>query len=307
MSRTPSLRPRPASIAAALLLLAAASVSGQSPWSGTPADAHRTGAFRNPDLQESSGVAVSRRAPGVLWTFNDSGNAPWLFATDTLGTDRGTFVVTGARNDDWEAMALAPCDSSACIYLADTGDNLERRSSVRLYRLPEPVVAGAAGRRPKPTAKAQVLEVHFPDGPRDVEAMFVDSQATTYLVSKGFLSPVRLYRVPAAAWHRGRVVADSLGSLPIDSGAGLGSLVTDAALAPNGRDVAVRTYQDIYFFRLGQNGRLRPAPDGAACSVAGLEIQGEGVAWLDDSTLVLTSERGYGAAGTVSVARCRRS
>jgi hypothetical protein len=286
VSRTPSLRPRPASIAAALLLLAAASVSGQSPWNRTPAEAHRTGTFRNPDLQESSGVAVSRRAPGVLWTFNDSGNAPWLFATDTLGTDLGTFEVTGARNEDWEAMALAPCDSSACIYLADTGDNLERR--------------------PKPTAKAQALEVRLPDGPRDVEAMFVDAQATTYLISKGFLSPVRLYRVPAAAWQRGRVVADSLGSLPIDSGAGLGTLVTDAALAPNGRDVAVRTYQDIYFFRLGQNSRLRPAPDGAACSVAGLEIQGEGVAWLDDSTLVLTSERGYGAVGTLSVARGHR-
>jgi hypothetical protein len=306
VSGTPSLPPRPASIAAALFLLAAASVSGQSPWNPTPAEAHRTGTFRNRDLQESSGVAVSRRTPGLLWTFNDSGNAPWLFATDTLGTDRGTFEVTGARNEDWEAMALAPCDSSACIYLADTGDNLERRSSVRLYRLPEPAVADGAGRRRHPTAKAQALELRFPDGPRDVEAMFVDAQATIYLISKGFLSPVRLYRVPATAWKRGRVAADSLGSLPIDSGAGLGSLVTDAALAPNGREVVVRTYQDIYFFDLGQNGRLRPAPDGATCSVAGLEIQGEGVAWLDDSTLVLTSERGYGAVGTVSVARCRR-
>jgi hypothetical protein len=306
VSRIPSLRQRPASLAAALLLLAAANARGQSPWNTTPAEAHRTGTFSNRGLQESSGVAVSRRAPGLLWTFNDSGNAPWLFASDTLGTDRGTFQVTGARNEDWEAMALAPCDSSACIYLADTGDNFERRSSVRLYRLPEPVVADGAGRRPKPTAKAQALEVRFPDGPRDVEAMLVDSQATVYLISKGFLSPVRLYRVPAEAWQRGRVVADSLGSLPIDSGAGLGTLVTDAALAPNGRDVAVRTYQDVYFFRLGPGG-LRPAPDGAACSVAGLEIQGEGVAWLDDSTLVLTSERGYGAVGTVSVARCHRN
>jgi len=289
----------------ALLMLAAVSLSGQSPWKEVAADAHRSGSFRNRALQESSGVAVSRRAPGILWTFNDSGNPPWLFASDTLGSDRGVFEVTGAGNVDWEAMALVPCGASACIYLADTGDNLERRESVRLYRLPEPTPPPVTGRERQRTARAQSLDVRFPDGPRDVEAMFVDSSGDTYLISKGFLSPVRLYRVPAEAWPRGRVVADSLGALPIDSGAGLGRLVTDAALAPNGRDVAVRTYQDIYFFRREEDGRLRPAPGSPACSVAGLEIQGEGIAWLDDSTLVLTSERGYGAVGTVSVARCR--
>ena len=131
--------------------------------------------------------------------------------------------------------------------------------------------------------------------------------ATPISSAKGFSSPVRLYRVPAEAWSRGRVVADSVGALPIDSGSGLGQLVTDAALAPNGLDVAVRTYLDIYFFRLGDDGRLQPAPDHRSCSVAGLESQGEGVAWLDDSTLVLTSERGYGPVGTISVARCPRS
>jgi hypothetical protein len=300
------VRPRPGALAAVLLLLAAVSLRGQSPWTAVAADAHRSGKFRNRALQESSGVAVSRRAPGILWTFNDSGNPPWLFATDTLGTDRGVFEVTGARNYDWEAMALAPCDTSTCIYLADTGDNLQQRPSVRLYRLPEPSPADRAGPERRRTAPAEALDVRLPGGARDVEAVFVDPQGDTYLVSKGFLSPVRLYRVPADAWERGEVVADSLGSLPIDSGAGLGQLVTDAALAPNGRDVAVRTYHDIYFFRLTEDGRLRVGPDRLACSVAGLESQGEGVAWLDDSTLVLTSERGYAAAGTVSVARCRK-
>ena len=305
MSPIRPVRTHPGAIAAALLVLAAVSVRGQTPWAEVTADAHRSGTFRNRALQESSGVAVSRRAPGILWTFNDSGNAPWLFATDTLGTDRGVFEVASAANYDWEAMALAPCGTSRCIYLADTGDNLQNRSAVRLYRLPEPSLGDHAGGERRRTATAQALDVRFPDGARDVEAMFVDPGGNTYLISKGFLSPVRLYRVPAEAWPRGRVVADLLGPLPVDSGSGLGQLVTDAALAPNGRDVAVRTYRDIYFFRLGEDGRLRQTPDGLACSVAGLELQGEGVAWLDDSTLVLTSERGYGAAGTVSVARCR--
>jgi hypothetical protein len=285
--------------------MAAVGVRAQSPWTEVVAEAHRSGGFRNRALQESSGVAVSRRTSGLLWTFNDSGNPPWLFATDTTGIDRGVFEVTGASNTDWEAMALAPCAPATCIYLADTGDNLERRPSVRLYRLPEPMPAPVAGPEPQATDRVQALDVRFPDGPRDVEAMFVDPGGDAYLISKGFLSPVRLYRVPAEAWPRGRVVAEALGPLPIDSGAGLSRLVTDAALAPDGRDVAIRTYGDIYFFRLSDGPRrLEPGPGGRACSVRGLESQGEGVAWLDDSTLVLTSERGQGSEGTVSVARC---
>jgi hypothetical protein len=268
------------------------------------AEAHRSGVFRNRALQESSGVAVSRSEPGVLWTFNDSDHPPFLFATDTSGTDRGSFVVTGATNEDWEAIALAPCGQSLCIYLADTGDNLERRRSVRLYRFAEPLAPAGTGAARRRTAMAQVLEVRYPGGARDVEAMFVDGKGDIYLITKGFLSPVRLYRVPARAWQAGRAVADSLGPLPIDSGSGLGQLVTDAALAPNGRDVAVRTYREIYFFRLTDEGRLERSARTVACSIAGLEVQGEGVAWLDDTTLVLTSERGYRESGTIGVARC---
>jgi len=38
--------------------------------------------FQSPRLIESSGVAVSHTYPGVLWTHNDSGDGPYLYATD---------------------------------------------------------------------------------------------------------------------------------------------------------------------------------------------------------------------------------
>src|SRR6266568_6264490 len=41
--------------------------------------------FQSPRLVESSGVAVSRAYPGVLWTHNDSGDGPYLYATDLRG------------------------------------------------------------------------------------------------------------------------------------------------------------------------------------------------------------------------------
>jgi hypothetical protein len=101
-------------------------------------------------------------------------------------------------------------------------------------------------------------------------------------------------------------VAHSLGNLPIDSGSSLERLVTDAALASNGRTVVVRTYREIYFFKLDDSGRLVASDGARACSVKGMEPQGEGVAWLDDTTLVLTSERGS-RAGTITLARCPAS
>src|SRR2546428_7078065 len=39
------------------------------------------GTFQSPRLVESSGVAVSHAYRGVLWTHNDSGDGPYLYAT----------------------------------------------------------------------------------------------------------------------------------------------------------------------------------------------------------------------------------
>src|SRR2546427_1152391 len=80
-----------------------------------------TGTFRSRRLTESSGVVASRAHPGILWTHNDSGDGPYLYATDLHGTDRGVVKVTGARNVDWEDIARGPCPGQArvadCIYI----------------------------------------------------------------------------------------------------------------------------------------------------------------------------------------------
>ncbi|MDQ3426650.1 MAG: hypothetical protein M3477_02350 [Gemmatimonadota bacterium] len=291
-----------------LLLLAASGcldsrAAAQSAWTlAAPKELRRTGTLHE-GLDESSGVAASRRYPGVLWSFNDSGNPASLFATDTSGRDRGRFSVTAAQNVDWEALALGPCGKAQCLYIADTGDNRAERPVVQLYRIAEPDPAGAAA-VPQSTRPAQVLRVRYPGGPRDVEAIFVAGQGDTYLISKGAEGKVELFRVAADRWTSRIADADLLGTLPIEAGSALGQLVTDAALAPDGRRVAVRTYRAIFFFSRAPDGTLRPAPPGIACNVLGLESQGEGVTWLDDRTLALTSEAGFRDAGAVGVARC---
>jgi hypothetical protein len=287
-----------AALAAAAVL--APTVDAQARWRiRLPLEARRTGTFRHPRLLESSGVVASHRYPGVLWTLNDSDNPPEIFATDSAGRDLGVYRVTGARNEDWEAITLGPCETGECLYIADTGDNDEIRPSVRLYRVPEPVVAG---RGPRVTARAQALEVRYPDGAHDVEAVVVAPDGAVLLVSKGRSHGVRAFRIPATAWRKRAVVAEALGRLPIASGRGVGAMVTDAALSPGGDRVAIRTYLEIFFFRLTSRDTFEPL--GVACDVAGLELQGEGLTWVGDDGFVLTSEGRFGVPGTITAVRC---
>ena len=258
----------------------------------------RSGTFRDPSVGESSGVAASRRQPGILWTLNDSGNGAWIYAVDTLGREHGAFEVTNASNSDWEAIALGPCGPRDCLYIADTGDNARNRRSAVIYRVPEPAIPADRQR----TRAAEALEFRYPNGRQDVEAAFVDSTGAAYLIAKSRGKAPAVYRLPPEAWNAGETVtATRAGHLTIDTGS-LGNQVTDAALSPSGRTVAVRTYLAIYLFTLTGEGVL--APSGVACDAAGLQIQGEGISWLDDRVLVLTSEGSFGYRGTIVLLGC---
>jgi hypothetical protein len=269
-----------------------------------PVRADRTGTFEDPRIGESSGVAASRTHPGVLWTVNDSGNDPVLFATDTLGTDLGAFDVAGAANQDWEDAALGPCGDASCVYIADTGDNAEIRAEVAIYRVPEPVPGPIARGA---TAAGEALRVRYPGGPHDAEAMYVDATGDVHLVTKGRTGGVLHFRVRGSAWGSVEpVIAEPMGALPLDPGLSLSDRITGAALSPDGGLAVVRSYRRLHFFSVGSDGRLAPlGSPPLACSVAGLEAQGEAVTWLDAGRLVLTSERFLGLApGTIHVVEC---
>jgi hypothetical protein len=268
-----------------------------------------TAPLRSPRLTESSGVAVSRAHPGIVWTHNDSGDGPYLYATDLHGSDRGAIRVSGAAAVDWEDMALGSCPSGRgeCIYLADTGDNLERRTSVTIYAVVEPDPPLVAADTQRVTAAAQALRLRYPDGSHDVEALYVSPRdAALYLVTKGRSATVRLYRVDHAAWQRAAVAtAELVQTLPITPDRSRGHLVTGAATRADGAEVAIRTYADVTFFLVGDHGRLKPAAR-PVCSVAGLRPLGEAVAFRDDSTLVLTSEADRIGPGAIHTVRCPR-
>ncbi len=250
------------------------------------------------ELVENSAAAMSVHQPGVLFTINDSGNDPLLFAIDTTGANRGMWRVSGVANADWEAASIGPCDAqrpSGCVYIGDTGENTGPNPSRAIYRVVEPTADGGRG-----FVQPEVLQYTYPDQRHDVESMYVAVNGDIFLITKrpllrgSRLRPALVFRISASAWGAsGRVVAEFVDSLPIVPGSVPFRLITDASLAPDGHHVAVRTYSQVFIFATDSiTGAVNHAVAPSVCDLAPLgEGQGEGVAWVNTrGRLAFTSE-----------------
>jgi hypothetical protein len=249
-------------------------------------------------LHETSGLAVSRRHPGILWTHNDSGGDPVIFATDTLGADRGRFALAGAENRDWEDLALGPCPQGDCLYVADTGDNPERRPTVTLYRVAEPDPA-----RPGEIQNAERLEFRYPDQPRDVEAIFVAPDTSVHLISKGTRSEIVHYRLPASAWRAGQQATAERLPMPTLPQARR-RLVTGATIGLDGA-VLLLTYRDLWRLALAPDGALVSLDPPLPCDLGRALPQAEAVTWFgEDGAALLSSEAAEGQQAQLMLVRC---
>lgn len=252
---------------------------------GQAAQCRPTGAVvRLPGLSEASGLAVSRRVPGRLWTHNDSGE-PVLFALDARGSVTGRVRLSGASVEDWEAIAVGPCGTGSCIHVADIGDNEARRSRITIYRLPEP--EGASGS----ATVADVFHATYPDGAHDAEVLLVGSDGRLHIVTKGETGPVAVYRFPAQMRSGGSMRLERVGAA-VSARSAADSRMTDGAVSPDGQWVVLRTLSSLSFYRASEllAGRWRAA---SRVDLRPLkEPQGEGVALGADNTVFIAGEGG---------------
>ena len=245
------------------------------------------GPFLLPDIPEASGLAVSRRTRGLLWTHNDSGNAPILFALDAGGAVRGRVRVP-VRAGDWEDVSAAPCPSGDCLYIADIGDNQSNRRRVRIYRVPEPAAADAQ------TAAPEIFTAAYADGPHNAEALFV-VDTSLFIVTRDRRGGV--YRAAVPRSGDADLTLQRIGELQL-------AAVTDAETSRDGTTVVVRTSHEAVLYRAADFLRGVAAPY-LRIPIDGLrEPQGEGVA-LDGVMLYLSSEgRPWSRAGRFMSLRC---
>jgi len=241
-----------------------------------------------PEVPEASGLAISRRTPGVIWSHNDSGNAEVLFALDPTGNVRGRVRVP-MHMRDWEDISAARCESGPCLYLGDIGDNSLERRRIQIARVPEPAPGDAQ------TAPPEVFYATYADGRHNAEAMFVIGD-DLFIITRDRTAGV--YRSAHAEPSHHELTFQRIGQLGL-------AAVTDAEASPDEKLVAVRTSHEVVIYRTAEliNGGDIPF---VRIPIAGLkEAQGEGVALGANGMLYLASEGGtWSRAGTFISLRC---
>jgi hypothetical protein len=267
---------------------------------GTPlpvagADPVQIATLEDRKVRESSGLAASRRTPGLFWTHNDSGDGPFVYAFDRAGRSRGTFRVEGAQAVDWEDIAAGPgpAQGQSYLYAADIGDNGRERESVVVYRFLEPEPAAQdGGKDARPTERAEAIRLKYPDRAHNAEALAVHpTTGDIYVVTKAN-AEAGVYKL--AAPFDPKAVNTLVKVATLRGPDFFGTLITGADISPDGRRAALCDYAQGYELTLPEGAKgfdeiWRQTP--AAISL-GPRLQGEAVAYrLDGAALLATSEK----------------
>lgn len=214
--------------------------------------------IRDPRVAEISGFAASHRHPGVIWTHNDSGEKARLFALGPGGDVLATLHLRGARNLDWEDIALQRGADRDLLLVADTGDNGGLRQELTIYAVEEPKELVDA--RPRIAWK---MRFRWPDGARDCEAMAVDRETGELLLISKKRVPPELFRLPKAPRGERIETAQRIGLLqgieqPSDDDLARNpvygryrSQVTSADISPDNRLLAVLNYRRVMLYARG--------------------------------------------------------
>jgi hypothetical protein len=253
-------------------------------------------------LAETSGITASRRAAGVWWAHNDSGDTARVFAIGNDGRDLGEFALSGASAVDWEDIAVGPGPSAGVsyLYVGDIGDNAKARTSVQVYRAPEPLVnPAAAPGAPQTLTDVATLNLVYPDGAHDAEALLVEPAAgAVFVITKDLVGGVaQVYRAPANRPAGSTTTLTKVATVSLGAGQG----VTAADITPAGDVVALRTYFSVVLYPRLSGQSVAQAFDQASCAgsappfgsaTPASEAQGEAIGFTHDGRGYVTVSEG---------------
>lgn len=249
-------------------------------------------------LDETSGLAASRKNRGVLYAHNDSGDTARIFALDEKGALLGEIAFGGATAVDWEDLAVGPCPAGSCVWVGDVGDNHKSRSDYALYRIAEPSLDGTPFA--KRTVAAEKFPFAYPDGQWNCETVLVHPKTgEVFLVTKVGMSAAGVYRFPTKLVAGTPVTLEKVGAA---AGTAM-SLVTGGDISPCGDRVLLRTYFSLFEYAIPPGKSIAEALATAPTKVpVAKEPQGEAVAFRADGRGYFTAPEGN--AVTLSANGC---
>jgi len=249
------------------------------------------GSLVAPVLNEVSGVVHSELNDGLLWVHNDSGDSPRIFGI----TEEGELIVTlnfsGVGAGDFEDIAFGEL-----LYVGDVGDNAGVRESVFVYGVHEPDVEVGLGQYQE-DIDVETYELTYPDGPENVEAMWVDPyNDDIYLLAKVTNQPAGVYRKSAPHLDGSTTELELVASLDFSIPPLVG-LATGADMSRDGTMIVVRGYIGSWVWLRDVGETVTDALAKPPCQVlVPAERQSESIGFNVDGTGLYSISEGAGEA-----------
>ena len=244
----------------------------------------------SPFVEEASGLAVSSKTPGVIWTHNDDSDDPFLFAVHTNGTLLARFFHNSILNDVEDmAMGPGPSNGVSYLYLGDIGGKFSVnavRNSVRVLRIPEPSVSLNWNSDTFVFAGVQSFTLVYPDGSFDAETLMLDPVTADLFVGTKQDNITRIYRVNLnSATNNQTLLMTHVVTVSFDDASG-------GAISANGGRIILRNEDQarMWIRCEGETVAQALARGSVAVPVIGrpAEPNGEAIAFLPDGTGYLT-------------------
>lgn len=259
----------------------------------------RTLDFLPEALPEASGMARSHRYPGALWLINDGDHEGklHLWRPQQPGEVQ-SWPVSGMSIRDWEGLASFQRGGQNWLAIGDFGDNEGRHDQVSIGFLAEPAAEDEMA------VVRRELKFTLPGGPADIEALMYDAVGDQFLLVTKRERPPRLLTLSLdgpdgfvqQARDAGRLSGyEPPGAAAVAADPHMGRWLnqpTGGDTSPDGKRLAILTYDGIYLYARPDHGSWPTAlrqPADRVLRITRLPQQ-EALGFLDDHTLVITSE-----------------
>jgi hypothetical protein len=252
----------------ASVAISAGLVAGCNSRPPEPLEKNRAGGadlvLTDPRISESSGLALSRVHPDTLYTHNDLGTAPEIFAVSAESGETEAVFLLDTTPVDWEDIAV----TESGIWVGDIGggEGGERETvSVLFFPEPEELEDGS----PKFTK----YQLTYEDGAHNAEALLVRPDTDqVYVVTKDGANG-GIYEAPSTL-KSGNNVLRRLGQAPPN--------ITAGAWASSGSTFALRNYVRAFVYEeFGADPIIVDLPRSR---------QGESLEFLPDGDLLVGTE-----------------
>jgi len=231
--------------------------------------------IQSAEINESSGVVASRAHPGVLWTHNDSGNPPVLFAIDRDGRLLAKYRVD-RDNRDWEDIAI---DNAGNLYVGEIGNNGGKKDQLAVYRLAEPDPSQPSREKLRVN---RTWKLRFAGEPFDSEGLFIWQ-------SEGFIVAKHLDGRAAGVWRFSLDAGEQPQTLSHVCDLPIRAPVTGADLSPDGSRLVVCTPIGVSEFLV--DGDIAAAATAPMRSVAHVEPSREAACFVPGGVLTTSEKR----------------